>query len=465
MATFSKRQQWLFFFSLLLLFLPYLYVSRYCHPAADDFVYSSMGKYNSAFSVVVQQYFSWSGRYTSNFLQFVNPIVFDSFAFYKVMPLLIIALTIIAFFIFIYAVAGARVGSLQVFILALIATLLSLYQMPILSEGIYWYAGAVTYQLGNICALVYVGLLLFYHQGNLFFNKKMHITAMTFLLIFSIGFNEIIMIALVAFAIYSLIVVNKNKSPHEALYFFLLCVTLIFSGLMFFAPGNHLRGELAPGTHRLFYSLTLSLAQTLRFFLEWTSSVPLLLLSFLYYYLNKKLSEHIPLFVSSFYLSRMYAVIILFGTIFIAVFPPYWATGILGQHRTLNVGYCLFLIMWFINLTVYFNFYKEKLTFVKPASKKLQATMLIATLIALSFSKNSYDVLTDIFYGRAKQFDEQMKERYALLKSPADTVYFPAIQNPPKSLFLYDVTNDPKNWLNHSYTMYFECRDKTVIKK
>jgi hypothetical protein len=463
---YSKRHTWLFLISVLLLFVPYLYISRYACPVADDFVCAANGKTNSLLSLQLSQYLGWSGRYSANILIFLNPLVYNSFSIYKLVPVVLIVLLVLSNLFFVRTLIGKDQTGLQSFIISLLFSLLFFYQMPILSEGIYWYTGSVTYQLATVFVMLYLGLLIRYTRGWLILKSRIiHISALTLLLIISIGFNEVDMLALVLFGCTSLFVVVKNKLHYQPLFIYLFVITIVFSGILFFAPGNENRANQALNNHRFFYSLGMSFAQIIRFFLDWVSSIPLLALSFLYYFLNKKLSESNRLFSVSFYLSPFYTTALLFIVIFIAVFPPYWATGMLGQHRTLNVAYYLFLFLWFINLTVCFNFYKNELPAIKPMNRQLQATLLMVIVVAICFSKNGYDLLTDIFYGKAKAFDEQMTARNAQLKLPGDTVYFHPIQDPPKSLFLYDVKEDPANWLNQSYNLYFECKDKSIIKK
>ncbi len=464
--VYKKKYMWLLIASLITLFVPYIYICQYAMPFADDFVYGFRGKKYAVLQESVKEYFNWSGRYTANVLDFLNPLSFNSFIVYKLVPVVVICFTVLSWFIFIHVLFGNHLNKKFQTIISLFLSLLFVYQMPILSEGIYWYTGAVTYQIGNVSVLVYISLIgLLFQERFLFKNKLFHFFILSILLIACIGFNEILMLALASFAVVSLIIVHKNGLAHKPFFIYLLVMTFIFSCILFFAPGTDARAELTFNNHRFFSSVFFAAAQTIRFFLEWTSSLPLLLLSVLYYYLNKKLVAENRLFAVSFYLSPLYSSMFLFYIIFIAVFPPYWATGILGQHRTLNVAYWLFIILWFINLTVCFNAYKEKLKGIKPLQKQFHTGLIITIIIALAFSKNGYDVITDIFYGKARAYEEQMSDRYHLLQSGADTIYFDPVVDPPKTLFLYEVSGDPANWINRCYNLYFECENKQIIKR
>ncbi|HSH65173.1 MAG TPA: DUF6056 family protein [Bacteroidia bacterium] len=381
------------------------------------------------------------------------------------MPMIILVLMAASNFLFIRELFCRHLGRLEEITISLFFTLLFLHQMPVLSEGIYWFTGVVTYQLATVFIVLYTSLLLSYTNGRIIFkNRRIHIFILTVFLITCIGFNEIYMIALVSFACISLFIVKKNKLKNEKFFSYIFFVTLLFAAVMFFAPGNDVRASQASNNHRFLSSVIFSIAQTIRFFLEWTSSLPLLISSTCYYFINKKLAT-VPLFSSSFYLNPFYSVLLLFFVIFIAVFPPYWTTGILGQHRTVNVGYFLFLIVWFINLTVFFNRYKKELQVTKDINQQVGAILMCLLLVSLFFTKNGYDVLNDIFYKRAADYDLQMKKRYELMNTTKDTIFFDPIIDPPKTLFLYDITNDPNDWLNRSYTLYFNCKNKVLVKK
>ena len=462
----QKQYRWLLIVCLIALLIPYLYISRYANPVADDWVYAHAGKNNALADLLVRDYYNWNGRYFSNILVFSNPMVYPSLAFYKLAPFLLIILTVVSYFFLITSIVGNQVADSTQVILALVLSILFLYQMPIISEGFYWYTGAVTYELANVTMVVYLGCLRYYTQGKIILKSRLlHLGLITMLLIASIGFNETHMITLLLFSFLSLGMIHRNQLNHAPLFLYLLIVTLIFSAIVFFAPGNEGRASLAANNHRLGYSLVCSLAQTVRFFLEWTSSIPLILLSFLYYYLNKNLSEKRSLFSHSFYLSPLFSCGLLFGVIFIGVFPPYWATGILGQHRTLNVSYYLFLLVWFMNLTVFFNLYKNELGTIKPIPVKFSGWLLLFVLFSFSFTKNGYHVVMDIFYGKARLYDQQMKKRVELMKYPTDTIYFQPLADPPKTLFVSDIMEDPGNWLNQAYTLYFECQNSALVKK
>ena len=62
-----------------------------------------------------------------------------------------------------------------------------------------------------------------------------------------------------------------------------------------------------------------------------------------------------------------------------------------------------------------------------------------------------------------------MNDRYHIIskerESGKDTIYFEPIINPPKSLFVLDITDDYNHWLNKGYAIYFNLGEKKILKK
>ncbi len=445
-------------------FIPYIYLSFFTNPICDDFISSVISKENRLFPLLIKEYNGWSGRYGSNVFVFSNPLVYDSLLGYKLAPIAIILGTMVSFFIFIKGMMNQIFSTVKIIAFACLLTLLFLYQMPVIADGIYWYTGAVTYQLGNIFLLMYIGFLNLYFRGKYFFNSKyIHGFILAFILFFVTGFNEILMVMLLLISTLTFFIVWKNRmNQFKAIARFLFIVSILCSIFMCLAPGNTLRGDFFPEKHQLVHSLAMAALQTLRFFTDWISSAPLILLSVLYYFINKELSSKHLLFSNSFYLSPILSLLLLFFVIFIGSFPAYWATGILGQHRTMNASYFLFILMWFINLTVFYNKTTWKIDALKP---NWEVGMFLVIWISLIFSKNGFNALEDITKKRAYTYNKGMEDRYASMQMPQDTLYFKPFLDPPKTLFVLDITEDPDHWINQAYNVYFETDHKIILKK
>ena len=239
-------------------------------------------------------------------------------------------------------------------------------------------------------------------------------------------------------------------------------ISILFGCLVYFAPGNENRGDSFEENHQFFHSFFYSGAQTIRFFTTWLAAGTILIASLVYYPIHKKISDEIPLLKSSFYVSPLIAFLLSLSIIFISAFLPYWSTGILGQHRTMNIAFFFFILSWFIFLTSFYNSKYSKWVEFSPKIKKILFTILCLTLI---LTHNGWNVLADLYSGNAKNFDLQMNARYEKIKNMNTDLYLPMIKNPPKTIFIIDLGIYPKHWKNRSYTVFFEKTEYLIYQK
>jgi len=438
---------------LLVILFPYLYISQYTNPVTDDFTYAFKGKSFDFWNTYFGEYENWNGRYFSNFLVLINPISKDNFTLYKFIPIILIALTFISLLYLIHQITQNTINLIFKIQITFVLLLLYLQSMPIISEGIFWYTGAVTYQVGIISTVFLLGMLVqFYNEKYFLKNKIIHFSLMTILLFLTAGCNEVNMVLAIGVLLFILIRLYLLKNIKKEIQF-LFVISVVFGCLVYFAPGNENRGDSFEEKHDFFRSFFYSGAQTIRFFTTWLASGTILIASLLYYPIHKKISNEIPLFKNSFYVSPMIAFLLSLSIIFISAFLPYWSTGILGQHRTMNVAFFFFIISWFLFLTSFYNSKYLKWKELNPKIKKILFSILCLTLF---FTNNGWDVLTDLSSGNAKYFDEQMNARYEKIKIMNTDLYLPMIKNPPKTLFVIDLSKNPKHWKNRSYTVFFE---------
>lgn len=452
--------------SLLIILSPYIYISFFAQPIADDFTYAFKGKNYEIIEILKHEFFNWNGRYSSNLFVILNPIVFNSFVGYKLIPVFSILLTLFSFYFFVSAVSDLFTKT-EKLSNSLILTLLYLYQMPIISEGIYWYTGLVTYHLGNILLLLILTLFFKYFKNKFIINKYMHQSIIFILIFIIIGLNEVIMLNLLiySFVCFFIAYIRKFQSKHFLILLF--AFSIICSAIVFFAPGNNNREALFFNNHNFTSSFINSIIQTFRFIFEWLSSIPLIIVSIFYFFINKQLSAKEFIFKNSFFLTPIISTLLIFITVFVCIFPAYWATGILGQQRSVNVAYFLFLILWFINLTVVFNNLKGY-SIHSHLTPEIKLFAVLLMLISFSVTKNGLSLITDIAYSKEIQYNKLMTDRCNSLsifnRNSTDTIYLKKIPNPPKTLFILDITENSECWMNKGYNVYFELENKIVAK-
>jgi len=453
---------------LILCLLPYFLLFAYCHPSGDDFSYAILGSKQGLFPALIDEYNLWNGRYFSNVFVLKNPLIFRNswLSIYRISLLGIFLSTIISFFCFLNYFFKKVLIRRTILLITLLIILLNLFQMPVLSEGTYWYTGVVTYQLANCFTLFYfIGL---HHFSNC--KKGLSKTLLFILLFCSIlllaGFNEVEMLFLVALHVLIVVIQWRYKLANRTWFFGFLIASLIGFCLVYFAPGNKVREAYFIGeSHRLGYSVLQTFLQMLRFSFDWTFNGVLILLSYIYLSFSQFVVFFSNLLRNHFFVNRWIAFITLIGVLFLAIFPAYWSTGIMGQHRTVNMAYFYFIMLWFINLTVWSDVLINTKIFGNVQIKKIA---LIVSILCIGFSNNSFTAWKDLISNDAKNFNKQLNNRYLLLDSMdkhMDKIQtIPVLNIKPKSIFIYDLSNDPKYFPNTCYKTYWDLNSYLIGK-
>lgn len=432
-----------------LFLLLHAWLGRYAHPMADDFSYALKDVSAGAWAATAWEYEYWNGRYASNFLVLYGPFRqgFDGITLYRWIPALLMGLTLCGAFAGLRAMAPAlpRTSAL---IGALIWTALFMHLMPDMAEGFYWYTGAVTYQLPHALTLFAVACLAWWHKtGRLFYAA-----VASGLLFICVGFNEVIMVLTVVATAAGVLAQLRAPRRWNAGHAMIISAVLIGTAIMLLAPGNEARGRHFGGTGQLFHSAGMSVLQTLRFGTSWTLSGPLLLLSVLCWCGHEHLCALVPSARQGFHVHPAISTTALFAVIFLCCFPPYWSTGILGQHRTVNTACFFFLPLWFINLTAW----RVRFGGGRSVPFRASAVLIALFLSALVFTGNSGAAMRDQLSGRAARSDAQLWERYARLRNvaPGSVARVPLIEGPPRTLYILDL-REPDFLANVDYAAWF----------
>ena len=456
--TFLQKHFWkIFLFTTVAVFCPYLYLSFFTNPVADDFQYSVLGMRADFGDEWITQYLRRNGRYISNLLVLLNPMAFRSLTVYKLVPVIQLLFTIFSAYYFFRALTQRSFSRLITLSTTLLFLLLYISSMPSLAEGIYWYTGAVTYQSGICIALVYFGSLCDYFNSKNLAGKYLHFTICLCLLPVSTGFNEVLTLLIGGFhaTVLLLHVLKRNKIRAE--WWILAAVALTGTCAMIFAPGNFVRASWYGEHHNLFRSLSYTFLQCVRFAFDWISSLPFIFSIFLLAWASVRYPEKFVFIRQLKMLTLPLVPVLLFFILFACIFPAYWETNILGQQRTVNTACFFFLLLSVISTPVLANICSEKIASLRLSSK-FQATILFLIIIALATTKNGYDVFTDIFYGKARAYDREMQERFITLsekENKGKIILLKPLSEKPGSLFVLEQTRDTIDWINKCPASYF----------
>lgn len=464
MSPFKKklRFDYLQLFGLSSIVLIYFYFCFFAHPIGDDFVNSSSVIKNGILPTCNQLYFGWSGRYSSNLLLSVNPIVFGSFLGYQ-LALLFILFHFIGSVYWLCKLLYKAIHPLQIWILTLLISLVYLTVLPTISEGIYWFGASATYQVANNLFLNYFGLILLNKRtkkSSLIF--KVNSVILLGLALIIIGFNEVILVYLLCFNFlyFGMKLLKKEDIP---LSVFMVAIPIIGAAFAVFAPGNSVRSSFFDNNHDLLNSIGMSIAQTGRFSLKWLLSPSMILVSILFIAQFDSIKNKIPLLKRAMTLDLKFTIPLLFLPIFVAAILPYWSTGILGQHRTMNAAWLVFLMLWFINLSVIAkaitSTIESKLNWISFHKNKFASLLYISFLA----TGNGFYLFSDLLQNKQFAFDAEMKAREKELLVEKPIYYFNILKNPSETLMVYDLSEKSDNYINRSYTYYFNRKDAQIF--
>jgi hypothetical protein len=203
----------------------------------------------------------------------------------------------------------------------------------------------------------------------------------------------------------------------------------------------------------------MSALQTLRFAGDWISSGSLLLATLLFVPICEKLSgrhQQGPR------LTKLWFLLLVAGLVLVvpvSTFPAYWETGILGQHRTVNVAYFAFLILWFLATSMWLASGHRLASSLKSLCRDWRLPVAVLLIASLALTRNSYALELDLISGRLAEFNRGMRGRYAALLACQErgqrSCDIDALRSKPASFYVLDVSSDPTDWVNVSYARYF----------
>ncbi|MCB9184443.1 MAG: hypothetical protein H6591_11050 [Flavobacteriales bacterium] len=444
---------------LILLLGRYVAAAFYAHPFGDDFSYAVAGVRTALLPRLWDEFNLWNGRWASNPLLLRGPLVLGlepGLGWYRVVPVALLVLLLAAARSLAKALLPALRAS-DAWLLAAGILFLGLQGMPDPGEGIYWYTGSVTYTLPS--AVLWF-LMAWYIKA---WRLSWQIRPWRWLLLGSVafvitGFNELnIVLILVSHVILLLFVRGSMGRVPKGLW---LIAALVVAGsaLMIAAPGNATRGGQFPLRHDLLRTAGWASVQTIRFLGMWLLSPVLLLAAVLAAGRLEWLRERWSPSRSQIGLLSLYLVSI----VFIAMALPYWATGLLGQHRTVNATW-LFILPGVIGLLL-----AVTLRFVpKPPPPRTRFVAAVLLVVAALLTGSSGTLSQDWLMGRFPTFDAQLQQRYgrlheAAVAGAADLTLAP-IADPPRAFHYLDGGSDPSGWVNRSMAFYFGA-DSTLVR-
>ncbi|WP_253402923.1 DUF6056 family protein [Pontibacter sp. HSC-36F09] len=437
--------------------LPFLILSLYAHPTADDFSFAIRDTTLNFYQSQVEFYMNWSGRYFGTAIVRINPLTIGSLKLYKFYSFLTILFLILQVYFLTHLITNNNAGKLKA--ASLTAILVSLYLLvnPSPAEGFYFFTTYAAYQFPNTLVLLMLCILYAFFETDSVVVKKTFIGITSLLCIAIVGSNEMSMI--VTFSTLFLILVanwkNQNARPY-LLFLFIICVASCSVSVL--APGNYARMNDHPNASRFWWSTIYSVFLTLLTFYRWLA--PVLVASVLYMlYIGLPLAgsaKNHRLFTVDLRLASLYFL----GTIFLMYFVFAWSTGERATPRVENVICFFFIFGWFYLLQIVITTYGHMLKHERLLTPFIPtAAFLLFALNIFSIESNVTTAYVDLISGKAAAYDKTLNLRYSSLKaSDCEVCPVPPLPTIPKTIYFSDILEGSKNndmWINRGFADYW----------
>jgi len=447
--------------------LPFFVLVFYTNPSTDDFNASENVVINGFVKSQYTLYQYWSGRFFSNITTSLNPLIHRSFLLYKITIFVLMVSFLAVLIFFIFDIFRNSLTSNNKYLIVLSVFFLYLCSMPSTAQGFYWFVSVMIYQLSLILILLFIIFYIRLTNSESLRQRNLY-TFITAILSISIAGSNEIALVLILTSVFLLMIKSfymRSKFKWSILIIFVL--TIAASYFVISAPGNTARSELYSENHLFVKSIILSFKELSEILIHWIFLTPLipvtLILTPVFFIIFSKPNINTKLFSGNPFIT--FAIYLIF--LFISFFIFYWITGKPPYNRTLNFIYFIFLIGWFYNVIVITGFFKIKFN---VELKSLPGIVYILAIIVISFllirKSNVRTAYADLLRGTASKYNTELIGRYNFIKeSKSDTLVIDELVNIPRTIFVADITSDPKAMCNIFYSQYFGKNSITLKNK
>ena len=446
--------------------LVFIFLAQFAQPSSDDFCMASGVNDNGLVTHLWNHYFEWSGRYSGNALYAVYPLVTDLFVGYKFIPAIVIAALFLATAFFLSTLFRTRLYARPLLLSSLCFVCIYLLGMMSPASGLYWMAGAFTYQTANILFLVTLGLMIrLAERQKRSSNYFIVLTVLLLVVVIAIGANETGMLAITGAALLGVLVHLRSGRAILWPWMVILAVSLICFDVVYFSPGNAIRAADFPLRHDFLRSINGSLSVGLKILWIWISSPVLIVSSLLAPFAISRLLQLSgrSLTVSNSLIAAL--VLCTFAMPVVLQFPAWWAMGGWPPARTVDAIYFLFLVGWFLSLgaiTVRVLGDGEAEPVEQHKSDYAAMPLLILSVLfsVAVVADNAFRLAKTDLLELARPYHAYLNQRYqkieqALANERRFLVVEDYQQEYPRTIFFNDIMHDPDHWRNVCYADYF----------
>ena len=451
------------------LFFPFLIISFYNVPSADDFVRTNVDSISLYFSLINEWYHDQNGRYFNALISFIPiwyiPYVysllfvfFSSFFTYSIYRLL--------------KVVFHNENRKQLILSSLFIVAFFLIYIPKIVSAFYWLAGLTAYLFSFSIYLLLLGNLLkiIYSKESAF---KLSTSIYIFILVFiGCGSHEVTMVIIDFTLFLFLIFIYFKKQERKKFLFFsyLNAFAFLCSMLVYFAPGSKKRMAWQGIERSYFVSFENSFITSLNYIYKQIFMTPIFLVStiFLILYFASYTKKYKPKFT----VNPLIIGLIVFAFVLIPSFIYYHSVGhfsITYAHRTLNLLSFYFVLVWIFFIYNLIASVQKRHTALYTSLVNfnfITPFLLFYILFSSLLSENYKNAVSDWWKDTAKNYNTfwNLRTEYVKNYDGKDTIlYLPKIPNPSKILFFDDITTDETHWKNDFFVSYTNSSKKIAI--
>jgi hypothetical protein len=448
-----------------LLALVFLALALFCRPAADDYTFAYLANRDGLLGGVRTMYTAWSGRFFSTLVMLAAMRPESSVTnMYSLVPIGTMLLLAGSFYWIASLLARDVIRRVQASLLLFV-----LYSalMPSPTEGYYWAAGAITYQLGNALFLILHCLLFTVLRTQTVAQRLLLFMICVPVAVAVCGSNEVIMLMTVVTLAIGSAQLLARRNGAAWIWIALLLVSAATAVAVINAPGNAVRGNAFPNAHNLFYATSRSFMRVLFFAHMWLLSPALLAtLPFLSAISRPvwKGMQQTSLFAR--WPGSVGA--IWFGLLAMTFFPAYWAMGEQVPVRIVNTVFLFFLLGFPLALQGLIEQFGGAALLESLLTRKSLAISLAVCAFLVLESRNFPQAVHDLIRF-ARPYQVQSDLRTAQLRDAAQkripTVTLKPLGRLPKTIVSSDLEASPADWKNAAVARYFGLESVAVAPR
>jgi hypothetical protein len=465
-ATEKVRYEELYYalFIVLLGLLPFLLISLYNHPSADDYCYAHRSRDMGFWTFQQDHYISWTGRYGATALLSLSPIDYESLTFYRLVPIILFVAFAVSIYLFLKKLIP-NTGSRDRTILSLLIFFLYIIRLPNITEAFYWISGSLTYQLASTLCLLLFALIIHLHEQHQKHKRVFYTLLGSILCIVIVGLNETSMMLLCIMLFLWLLIRSFMQEAINMTLLVMLLVTVAASLVVILAPGNAVRMAAKPARFDPLLSIYGPIKYSIAYIIYWLPfSVPIMLL---FSALLKRTAGNILAYYRPPVIPRKHLFLLALGILgFIALgfLPSFWGQGGAPPSRTVNLIYVIYIFggLTFI-LALLIHLQKHQISIPRLSSFQRAMLAMLMLVMVVFWPNRVRSAYNDLITGTAQQYSLEMEQRYRHISGCAaeEKCIVPALEHKPHTIYAYDLASDTL----HSTYYYNQCLSHYFKKK